>query len=152
MQLVDEVCRKGYGRSPRYGRLILDTQLCRAVLSKAGRSVLVSSMPLKGSGEARGKPPRSRAWLSNRMVNPSEVGFNLRGISPPARYLARWAGQWWEMDVRVVSHTMIAEPLIAVKRMAWAHLIYPMPTEARAVARMGCMVTTTYTVASSPST
>jgi hypothetical protein len=28
-------------------------------LSETGRSVLVSSMPLKGSGEARGKPPRA---------------------------------------------------------------------------------------------
>jgi hypothetical protein len=27
LQLVDEVCREGDGRSPSYGRLILDTQL-----------------------------------------------------------------------------------------------------------------------------
>src|SRR5688572_30494103 len=29
--------------------------------SEAGRSVLVSSMPLKGTGAARGKPPKGRA-------------------------------------------------------------------------------------------
>jgi uncharacterized membrane protein YpjA len=81
------------------------------------------------------------------MVNPSEVGFNLRGISPPARYLARWAGQWWEMYVRVVSHTMMAYESIAVKRMMRVNLTYPASTEARAVARMGWTVTTTYTVA-----
>jgi hypothetical protein len=45
-------------------------------LSEAGRSVLVRSMPLKGTGEARGKPPRRRAWLRNRMVSSNEVGFN----------------------------------------------------------------------------
>jgi hypothetical protein len=38
-------------------------------LSEAGRSVLVSSMPLKGTGEARGKPPRCPAWLKDRMVS-----------------------------------------------------------------------------------
>jgi hypothetical protein len=66
-------------------------------LSEIGRSTLVSSMPLKGSGEVRGKPPKGRAWLSNRMVNPSEVGVNLRGKAPLAQYLARWASQWWGM-------------------------------------------------------
>jgi hypothetical protein len=57
-------------------------------LSRRGRSLPVSSMPLKGTGEARGKPPRGRAWLNNRMVNASEVGFNLRGKSPLAQNLA----------------------------------------------------------------
>jgi hypothetical protein len=51
-------------------------------LSRAGRSAPVSSMPLKGTGEARGKPPRSPAWLSNRMVSPNEADFNLRGMLP----------------------------------------------------------------------
>ena len=41
-------------------------------LSETGRSVLVSSMPLKGPGEARGKPPRGRAWLREQMVSPYE--------------------------------------------------------------------------------
>ena len=57
-------------------------------LSRTGCSVPVSSMPLKGSGEVRGKPPRRRAWLSNRRVSSNEVGFNLRGIVPLAQYLA----------------------------------------------------------------
>jgi hypothetical protein len=52
-------------------------------LSEAGRSVLVSSMPLKGTGEARGKLPRGRAWLRDRMVSPNEVESNLRGIRSP---------------------------------------------------------------------
>jgi hypothetical protein len=38
-------------------------------LSRTGRSVPVSSMPLKGTGEARGKPPRGPAWLRDRMVS-----------------------------------------------------------------------------------
>ncbi len=51
-------------------------------LSRAGRSVPVSSMPLKGTGEARGKPPRGRAWLRDRMVSSHEVDCNLRGKAP----------------------------------------------------------------------
>ena len=48
----------------------------------------VSSMPLKGTGAARGKPPRGRAWLRNRMVSSHEVGFNLRGSGPLSQDLA----------------------------------------------------------------
>ena len=42
----------------------------------------VSSMPLKGTGEARGKPPRGPAWLRDRMVSSHAVDFNLRGMGP----------------------------------------------------------------------
>jgi hypothetical protein len=49
-------------------------------LSRIGRSVSVSSMPLKGTGEARGKPPRGQAWLRDRMVSSNEADVNLRGI------------------------------------------------------------------------
>jgi hypothetical protein len=62
-------------------------------LSEAGRSVLVSSMPLKGSGETRGKPPKGRAWLRDHMVSTNEAGFNLRGIQPLSQDLARWDSQ-----------------------------------------------------------
>ena len=44
----------------------------------------VKKLPLKGTGEARCKPPRGRAWLRDRMVSSNEVGFNLRETSPPA--------------------------------------------------------------------
>lgn len=47
-------------------------------LSRAGRSVPVSSMPLKGTGEARGKPPIRRAWLRDRMVRSNEADLVLR--------------------------------------------------------------------------
>jgi hypothetical protein len=57
-------------------------------LSRAGRAVSVSSMPLKGTGEARGKPPRGRAWLRNRRVRSHEVGVNLRGRGPLSQDLA----------------------------------------------------------------
>jgi len=42
-------------------------------LSRLGRSSSVSSMPLKGTGDARGKPRRCRAWLRDRKVSPNEV-------------------------------------------------------------------------------
>jgi hypothetical protein len=51
-------------------------------LSRMGRSIPVSSMPLKGTGEARGKPPRGPAWLSNRMVSSNKADFDLRGMQP----------------------------------------------------------------------
>jgi hypothetical protein len=51
-------------------------------LSEAGRSVAVSSMPLNGTGETRGKPPRGPAWLSDHRVSSHEVGVNLRGKLP----------------------------------------------------------------------
>ena len=51
-------------------------------LSRRGRSIPVSSMPLKGTGEARGKPPRGPAWLRDRMVSSNEVDFHLRGMGP----------------------------------------------------------------------
>jgi hypothetical protein len=51
-------------------------------LSEAGRSAFVSSMPLKGTGEPRGKPARGPAWLSDHMVSSNEVDFNLRGTRP----------------------------------------------------------------------
>jgi hypothetical protein len=57
-------------------------------LSEAGRSVPVSSMPLKGTGAARGKPPRCPAWLSDHMVSPNEADFNLRGTTPPSQDFA----------------------------------------------------------------
>jgi hypothetical protein len=57
-------------------------------LSEAGRSAFVSSMPLKGTGEARGKPPRCPAWLRDHMVSSHEVGFNLRGTTPPSQDFA----------------------------------------------------------------
>ena len=62
-------------------------------LSEAGRSVLVSSMLLKGTGEARGKPPKRRAWLRDHMVSSHEADFNLRGIQPLSQDLARWDSQ-----------------------------------------------------------
>jgi len=65
-------------------------------LSGAGHSDPVSSMPLKGTSEARGKPPKCWAWLRGRMVSPNEVVFDLRGKTPLAQDLARWASKWGE--------------------------------------------------------
>jgi hypothetical protein len=57
-------------------------------LSRAGRSIPVSSMPLKGADEARGKPRIGRAWLRDRMVSSHAVDVNLRGTSPLSQDLA----------------------------------------------------------------
>jgi hypothetical protein len=57
-------------------------------LSRTGRSVPVSSMLLKGTGEPRGKPARGPAWLRDHMVSSNEVDFNLRGMRPLAQNFA----------------------------------------------------------------
>jgi hypothetical protein len=62
-------------------------------LSRARRFVPVSSMPPKGTGEARGKPPRSLAWLRDHMVSSNEVDFNLRGSTTLSQDLAQWDSQ-----------------------------------------------------------
>jgi hypothetical protein len=59
-------------------------------LSRAGRSVSVSSMPLKDTDETRGKPSRRRVWLKEHMVSSNEAGFDLRGMRPLPQHLARW--------------------------------------------------------------
>ena len=107
-------------------------------LSEAGRSVPVSSMPLKGTGEARGKPPRGPAWLRGRMVSSNEAGFNLRGIHPLTQNFARWVSQWWSMLRRFVGHTDAASAVLAAIRMVRTYLIDPVPTEEPAVAGIGC--------------
>jgi hypothetical protein len=47
----------------------------------------VKELPLKGTGEARCKPPRGRAWLRDRMVSSNKAGFNLRESLPLPRYI-----------------------------------------------------------------
>jgi hypothetical protein len=89
-------------------------------------------MPLKGSGEARGKPPRCRAWLRDRMVSPNEAGLDLRGMPPLSQDLARWDSQWWEN-----SHTEVAQGHVATQRMTWVNLMYPMSTEEPRYAGIG---------------
>jgi hypothetical protein len=55
----------------------------------------VSSMPLKGTSEARGKPPSRQAWLRDRMVRSREADLHLRGKSPLSLYLGRWGDTVW---------------------------------------------------------
>jgi len=45
----------------------------------------VKELALKGTGAARGRPPRGQAWLRGSMVSPNEAGFNLRETSPLSR-------------------------------------------------------------------
>jgi len=57
-------------------------------LSRVGRSTLVRSMPLQGTGEARGKPPRCPAWLRDRQVSSHEADFDRRGTAPLSQDVA----------------------------------------------------------------
>jgi hypothetical protein len=55
-----------------------------AVASK-GCNLEVKELALKGTGEARCRPPRCRAWLRGHMVSANEAGFNLREKAPLPR-------------------------------------------------------------------
>jgi hypothetical protein len=41
-------------------------------VASRGCTLEVKELPLKGTGEARGKPPRGPAWLRDRMVSANE--------------------------------------------------------------------------------
>jgi hypothetical protein len=56
-------------------------------VASGGCNPEVKELPLKGTGEARGKPPRRRAWLRDRMVSATEAGFNLWETGPLPRYI-----------------------------------------------------------------
>jgi hypothetical protein len=58
----------------------------------------VKKLPLKGTREARCKPPRSEAWLRDRMVSASEAGFNLRESSPLPRNILHSLGMRAQAD------------------------------------------------------
>jgi hypothetical protein len=47
----------------------------------------VQELPLQGTGAARGKPPRSRAWLRAGMVRPRHVRFNRRESYPLSHHI-----------------------------------------------------------------
>jgi hypothetical protein len=45
----------------------------------------VQELALQGTGKARGRPPRGRAWLRGHMVSAHEAGFNRRDKAPRPR-------------------------------------------------------------------
>jgi hypothetical protein len=62
----------------------------------------VRKLVLKGTGEARGKPPKSQAWLRSRRVSPNEADVNLRENNPLSRILPKGlppTGQRPNLDV-----------------------------------------------------
>jgi hypothetical protein len=74
------------------------------------------------------------------MASSNEAGFNLRGTAPLSQHLARWDSQWRNGDL-YHCRTETAHIAIAVKRMARMNLMYPVPTEVLAIARMGYWIT-----------
>jgi hypothetical protein len=93
-------------------------------LSRVGRSASVSRMPLKGSSEARGKPPKCCAWLRDRMLSSDEAGLDLRGMPPLSQYLARWDSQW-----RVSFPHRGSSRTRSYPKDDMGNLMYPMSTE-----------------------
>jgi hypothetical protein len=119
--------------------------LCQEARELLGLSVVrtlcrVSSMPLKGTGEARGKLPRCRAWLRNHRVSPNEAGFDLREISPLSQDLARWDSNRVRKDGRDWS------PNCTSPKDAKGHLNYPLVGWDSAKSGLGHRVTATYVI------
>jgi hypothetical protein len=54
-------------------------------VASGGCNPEVKQLPLKGTGEARCRPPRRRAWLRGTKVSPNEASFDLREIGPLSR-------------------------------------------------------------------
>jgi hypothetical protein len=54
-------------------------------VASGGCTPEVKKLPLKGTGEARCRPPRGRAWLRDRMVSTNKAGVNLRETTPLPR-------------------------------------------------------------------
>jgi hypothetical protein len=97
-------------------------------------------MPLKGTGEARGKRPRGRAWLRNHQVSPNEAGFDLRESLPLSQYLARWDSNRVRKDGRDWS------PYYTSPKDAKGHLNYPVVGWDSAKSGVGHMEPATYVI------
>ncbi len=100
----------------------------------------MSSMPLKGTGEARGKLPRCRAWLRNHQVSPNKAGFDLREIFPLSQDLARWDSNRARKDGRDWS------PNCTSPKDAKGHLKSPLVGWDSATSGLGHRVTATYVI------
>jgi hypothetical protein len=74
--------RRNDGMSGKLHRLYRQAMSRWAVASR-GCTLEVKELALKGTGEARGKPPRRRAWLRTHMVS-QRSGERPTGKSPPA--------------------------------------------------------------------
>jgi hypothetical protein len=89
-----------------------------AVASKGGH-IEVKELALKGTGEARCRPSRGRAWLRGHLVRANEAGVNLREKAPlPRDILHRLVG-----PTRMIGAATEAARLVDVTRLP--RLVYP---------------------------
>jgi hypothetical protein len=102
----------------------------------------VKKLVLKGTGEARCKPPRRQAWLRDNMVSPNEAGFNLRERPPLSRILHKGlppTGQRPNLDVvgclKDYRDWLYFE---TSPRVIAGHLAYPAIGRDTAMSGMGC--------------
>jgi hypothetical protein len=115
-------------------------------LSDTGRSVFVSSMPLKG--RMRRRQTTEMSGLAERSYGEfKRSGFQPTGKDAPV--LLCLNGQSAVRDTGI-PRAEVVKSIGATQRMAWVNLIYPMPAEEPAVAGIGCWITTTYVIALSP--
>ena len=74
--------------------------------AKQGRTLcLVSSMPLKGTREARGKPPKGGAWLRDHMVSSNEAELTSGKSGPCLKILPDGTAGVWKVCGNFTGHS-----------------------------------------------
>jgi len=66
-------------------RCLYRQAMSRWAIASKGCNLEVKELALKGTREARCRPPRCGAWLRGHMVSSSEAGFNRREKAPLPR-------------------------------------------------------------------
>jgi len=70
----------------------MQVRVSRWGVASGGCKPEVKQLPLKGTGAARCRPPRSQAWLRGDKVSPNEADFDLRGMAPLPRNILHSRG------------------------------------------------------------
>jgi len=105
----------------------------------------VKQLALKGTGAARGRPPRGQAWLRGSRVSPNEAGLNLRETSPLPRniLLSLEIGPRTETGQRTTARATVrcrgralSHP---VPKDIRGHLSYPLVVRDSAERGLGCI-------------
>ena len=128
--------------------------MSRWAVASGGCTPEVKELALKGTHQARCRPPRRGARLRSRMVNSHEAGFNLREMIPlprnilHSREISALADTWQRLSPR--GYRGWPPPSTSPKDEA-GDLTYPVSSRDTAKRGMGCPITATYTTSLSPS-
>src|SRR5262249_48651763 len=135
-------CSEGMsGKLHRFSR----EAMSRWAVAFPGCNGKVKQLALKGTGAARGRPPRGQAWLRGSRVSPNEAGLNLRETSPLPRniLLSLEIGPRTETGQRTTARATVrcrgralSHP---VPKDIRGHLSYPLVVRDSAERGLGCI-------------